>query len=152
MRKGRAARLGPFVVLLVVTTLVVALAVLTVGHVAATGSLGDGFAVAARTLFFFGDIGFYLWIPFLVIASLRLGRRPAPLVTFLVLLAGGILNVVVVLVIGLVQEGGIAGFVAIAVEGSAAAVVGGAVAIPTLYRATTWGTHVKPPRDDGPPA
>jgi hypothetical protein len=144
-------RLGPFVVLLVATTLLVALALLTVWHAIAAGSLGAGFPVAARTLFLFGDIAFYLWIPFLVIAAARLRRRPAALGTFLVLAAGGILNVLAVFVIGLVQTGGIADFVAIGVEGSLASVLGGAVAIPTLYHLTSWGAAVKAPRTPSPP-
>lgn len=127
-------RLGPFVVLLVVATLLVALILLTAWHTVATGSLGEGLPVAARTLFFFGDIAFYLWIPFLVIAAARLRRRPSPLVAFLVLLAGGLLNVAVVAGIGLVQTGGLADFVAIGVEGSLASVLAGAVIIPLLYR------------------
>lgn len=151
MTRGRAAGLGPFVVLLVGSTLAVALLLLTAWHVVAIGSLADGFPVAARTLFFFGDITFYLWIPFLVIAALRLRRRPAPGPTFLVALAGGVLNVLVVAAIGFAQEGRLAPFVAIAVEGSIAAVVAAAVVIPVLYR-TAAGGAVKPPDPERPSA
>jgi len=139
MTRGRAARLGPFVVLLVVATMLVALAGLTVGHAIASGSVADGLPTAARTLFFFGDITFYLWVPFLVISALRLRRRPPPGVAFLVAVAGGILNVAVVALIGLVQEGRVASFTSIAVEGSLAAVLAAAVVIPVAYRASSWG-------------
>lgn len=140
-----------FVAVLVLATIAVALLLLTVWEWVAAGSLAVGLPVAARVLFFFGDIAFYLWIPFLAIAVLRRGRRPRAATAFLVLLVGGILNVVVVTVIGFVQEGGLASFVALAVEGSTAAVVAGAVVIPMLYRGTEWGA-VKPSPATAPPS
>jgi hypothetical protein len=148
LRGAYARRVGGpvrYLAVLVLATLLVALVLLTAWHTVATGSLGEGFPVAARTLFFFGDIAFYLWIPFLVIAAARLRRRPAPLVAFLVLLAGGVLNVAVVAGIGFVQTGGLADFVVIAVEGSLASVLAGAVIIPLLYRVPA---PVEPSRDD----
>jgi hypothetical protein len=129
---------------LVLATVAVALLLLTVLDSLRTASLLDGFLEAARTLFFFADIVFYVWVPFLVIAHLRLRRAPRPWPTFLGALAGGVVNVLVVLLIGFVQEGGVADFVALAVEGSLAVVVAAAAVTRVLPAAP-----VKPPSSVG---
>lgn len=121
-------------------TVAVALLLLTVLDSLRTASLLDGFLEAARTLFFFADIAFYVWIPFLVVAHLRLRRAPRPWPTFLGALVGGAVNVLVVLLIGYVQEGRVADFVALAVEGSLAVVVAAAAVTRVLPAAS-----VKPP-------
>lgn len=131
-------------VVLVLATTAVALVMLTVVESFRRGSFADGFSDAARTLFFFADIVFYTWVPFLVIATLRLRRAPGRIATFLGALAGGVVNVLVVLLIGFVQAGGVADFVALAVEGSLAVVVAAAAVASVLLAA-----RVKPPTSLG---
>lgn len=120
--------------LVVVSTIAVALLLLTALESLRATSLLAGFLEAARTLFFFADIAFYVWIPFLVIVHLRLRRAPRPGPTFLGAVAGGVVNVLGVLLIGFVQEGRVADFVALAVEGSLAVVVAAAVVTAVVTR------------------
>ncbi|MGV3712367.1 hypothetical protein [Pseudolysinimonas sp.] len=132
------------IAVLVLATAAVGLVLLGVVETLVLGSWAAGVADAARTLFFFADIAFYAWIAFLVIATLRLRQPPGALVTFLAVLAGGILNVLVVLLIGIAQEGRVAAFTLLAVEGSLAVVVAAAVVVPLVGR-VSGAPRVKPP-------
>lgn len=116
--------------MLFVATIVVALVLLTIVESVLAGSLAAGFPVAARTLFFFGDIVFYVWVPLLVILAIVRGRRPSRTAVLL----GAVVNVLVVAIIGFVQEGRLASFVAIAVEGSLAVAIAAGIVVPVLAR------------------
>ena len=119
---------------LVLATVTVALVLLTVVESILAGSLAAGFPIAARTLFFFADVVFYAWVPFLVISAIVRGRRPSRVAVLAAVLAGAAINVLVVALIGFVQEGRLASFVAIAVEGSLAVVVAAGIVVPVLAR------------------
>jgi len=121
------------IVLEILLTALLALILLTAWEsVVAGGDVATGLGSAARLLFFFTDIAFYAWIPLLVVVALRGRRLPGAAATLLLALIGAVLNVLVVIVIGLVQTGGLAGFVLMSVEGGVALLVAAVVVVPLL--------------------
>ena len=67
------------------------------------GSVGDGFFEAVHHLFLFMDVGLVAFLLWLILRAVRGGRPYAAPGA----LGAALLNLVVVLIVGLVQEGGV---------------------------------------------
>ena len=67
------------------------------------GSVGDGFFEAVHHLFLFMDVGLVAFLLWLIIRAVRGGRPYAAPGA----LGAALLNLVVVLIVGMVQEGGV---------------------------------------------
>jgi hypothetical protein len=119
--------------------LTIALAFLFLGGWQAilVGSVADGFAEGFRVLFNFMDVGLAIWAVLLVIFTVRGGvstRR-----TYLFLLIGAVLNLLVVLTVGFIQGGWAPLLVLFAIEAGIACLVAAAIVVPIVHRL------VKPP-------
>jgi hypothetical protein len=114
------------VVIRLVLATVVALVLLTVWQWFLGGDLGAGVAEAARLLFLFMDIGLGVWLVLLIVGTVRgWGSRAIVLAA----LAGVILNLLTVVVVGFVQQGAAPwAFMLFAIEAGIAFLVGAVVA------------------------
>lgn len=124
------------IILDVLVTVVVSLVLLTVWRAMATGSLADGVAQAAQRLFLFMDVGLLAWVALLSIAALR--RRPAGAGLTLVFAAvGALANLLVVVAVGFLQQGGWAiDFILFAIEGGIAFLLAAVMAVVLVHRRT----------------
>ena len=90
----------------VVLTIVVALLLLCGWQWFQSGSPAEAFGEAFRVLFNFMDVGLGLWVVLLIVAAVRTrGSGPGSGRSWLFLLIGAVVNLIVVTVVGLVQGG-----------------------------------------------
>ena len=98
------------ILLVVALTIAIALLLLTLRFWVVLGSPGEGFSEGARELFLFMDVGLAVWLIGLVAVALR-GRRDGRYagtgVTFALAAGGVAVNALTVLVVGLIQQGGV---------------------------------------------
>lgn len=89
-------------------TIALALVILAAREGIRLGSAADGLAEGARRLFLFMDIGLGVWLIALVAIAIR-GRRSDRWakrgITLALLLAGGMINLLVVIAVGFAQQG-----------------------------------------------
>ncbi len=128
------------IVLDVLVTVVLTLAYLTAWRCMAGSAIGDAFAEAAQRLFLFMDVGLGVWLILILVAAIR--RKPAGAGLTLVFGAvGAMTNLVVVILVGYVQQGGWAElFILFAVEAGTAFLVAAVVAVILVHR-----VFLKPP-------
>jgi len=123
------------VVLHLVIAIVVALVLLTAWQWFLGGDLGAAFGEAARLLFLFMDIGLGVWLVLLIVRAVR--GRPGVLASAV---AGVVLNLLTVLVVGFVQQGAVAwAFLFFGLTAGLAFLVGAAVSsilVPRLVKPT----------------
>jgi hypothetical protein len=116
----------------VMLTILVALALLTGFQVL----LGGGLAEGARVLFTFMDVGLALWVILLIVWVVRLRPAgPSAARTYLFLLIGVVLNLVVVTVVGFIQGGWGPLLVLFAIEGGIVCLLAAAIVVPIVHRA-----------------
>jgi hypothetical protein len=120
-------------VLDVILTIAVALLLLGGWQSFLSGSAAEGFPEAFRVLFNFMDVGLLVWVVLLIVGTLRLRRLSAGH-TYLLLLGGAVLNLIVVAVVGFVQGGWAPLLVLFAIEAGIACLVAAAIVVPLVHR------------------
>ena len=125
-------------VLDVVLTIALALLILGSWQAVLGGSVEQGFAEGFRLLFNFMDVGLAIWVIFLIIRVVRTRPNgPSAAVTWVALLVGAILNLIVVAVVGFAQGGWAPLLVLFAIEAGIAALVAAAIVVPLVHRLVT---------------
>jgi hypothetical protein len=119
-------------VLDVVLTVAIALGILGLWQWFLGGSPGDGFAEGARVLFNFMDVGLAIWLVLLIVSTVRGGVTAGR--AYLLLLAGVVVNLVVVIVVGFVQGGWAPLLVLFAIEAGIASLIAAAIVLPLVHR------------------
>lgn len=120
----------------VVLTIALALVLLWVWVWFLTGELGEAFGEAVRLLFNFMDVGLAVWLVLLIVFTIRSRARggvPAGL-TYVLLLVGAVVNLIVVTIVGFAQGGWAALLVLFAIEAGIACLVAAAVVVPLVHR------------------
>lgn len=130
-------------------TIVIALALLTLRFGLQLGSVGGGFAEGARELFLFMDIGLGVWLIGLIAIAVR-GRREGRFagvgVTLALAALGVVVNALTVLVVGLVQRGGVPDdFLGFAFTAGICTLLGAVPAVTVVHRLMAGG-----PQSGGP--
>ena len=120
----------------VVLTVVLALVLLGGWQTLLSGSASDGFAEGFRVLVNFMDVGLAIWVVLLVVFTIRTGSRGGISGgrTYLVLLVGVVLNLLVVTVVGFAQGGWAPLLVLFAIEAGIACLLAAAVVVPLVHR------------------
>jgi hypothetical protein len=124
-------------VLDVVLTIAVALALLILWQWFLSGSLADAPAEGVRVLFNFMDVGLAVWVILLIVAAVRgrtRGVAPGAALTWVFVLVGAIVNLIVVTVVGFIQGGWAPLLVLFAIEAGIAVLVAAAVVVPIVHR------------------
>jgi len=124
-------------VLDVVLTVAVALLLLTGWQWFVSGSPAEAFGEGVRVLFNFMDVGLAVWAILLIVGAVRGRSRaggPGAGRTWLFLLIGAVVNLIVVTVVGFVQGGWALLLIVFAIEAGLAALIAGAVVIPLVHR------------------
>jgi hypothetical protein len=125
-------------VLDVVLTIALALLLLGGWQSFLAGSVAQGFAEGFRLLFNFMDVGLAAWVILLIVGLVRSRPAgPAAGLTFVALLLGAILNLIVVAVVGFAQGGWAPLLVLFAIEAGFAALVSAAIVVPLVHRLVT---------------
>jgi hypothetical protein len=127
----------PVLRLILDVVLTIALALLLLGGWQSflSGSATEGFPEALRVLFNFMDVGLAIWLILLIVAVVRLRPvGPSAGRTYLWLLVGVILNLLVVTVVGFVQGGWAPLLVLFAITAGIACLAAGAVVVPLVHR------------------
>jgi hypothetical protein len=94
------------IVLDLVLTVVVSLVLLGGWQSLLSGSVADGSAEAARLLFLFMDVGLAVWLVLMIVGAVRrrgIGWGVGGVI--LAAVAGAVVNLAVVVVVGLIQQG-----------------------------------------------
>ncbi|MGV8897574.1 MAG: hypothetical protein ACOH1U_14030 [Rhodoglobus sp.] len=122
------------IVLDVLVTVALSLVILSTWRWMAGSTLGDGFGEAAQRLFLFMDIGLLVWLILISVAAIR--RKPAGAGLTLVFGAvGALANLITVIIVGYVQQGGWAEqFILFAVEAGSAFLIAAVVAVLLVHR------------------
>jgi hypothetical protein len=121
----------------VVLTIALALVLLWAWTWFLGGDPAEAVGESVRLLFNFMDVGLAVWLVLLIVSAVRMRARggvPAGL-TFVWLLVGVILNLIVVTIVGFVQGGWAALLVLFAIEAGIACLIAAAVAVPLVHRA-----------------
>jgi hypothetical protein len=119
----------------VVLTIVVAFLLLAGWQSVLAGSAAEGFPEAFRVLFNFMDVGLALWVVMLIVAATRgKGAGPRAGRTFLLLVIGAVVNLLVVITVGFIQGGWAPLLVVFAVEAGICCLVAGAIAVALIHR------------------
>jgi hypothetical protein len=122
-------------VLDVVLTIVLALLILGIWQTVLGGLASEGFPEGFRLLFNFMDVGLAVWVIFLIIRLVRTRPNgPSAGGTWVSLLVGAILNLIVVAVVGFIQGGTGPWLVLFAIEAGIAALVAAAIVVPIVHR------------------
>lgn len=95
--------------------------------------LGGGFPEGFRVLFNFMDVGLGLWLVLLIVFAIRMKRLSAGR-TYLLLLIGAVVNVLVVVTVGFIQGGWAPLLVLFAIQAGIACLVVAAVVVPLVHR------------------
>jgi hypothetical protein len=100
------------------------------------GDLGAAFPEALRVLFNFMDVGLAIWAVLLIVFTVRSRSRGGVSAgrTYLFLLIGSILNLLVVLTVGFIQGGWAPLLVLFAIEAGIACLLSAAVVVPIVHR------------------
>ena len=124
------------IILDVVLTIVLAIALITLFLWVFTANVIDSAGEGARLLFLFMDVGLVVWVLLMVIVAIRSrGARPRIGGTLLSAVIGAIVNLVVVIIVGFIQEGELqVTFVLFAVEAGIAFLLAALVAVPLVHR------------------
>jgi len=120
----------------VVLTIVLALLLLGGWQTILSGSASDGFAEGFRVLVNFMDVGLAIWVVLLIVFTIRARSRGGISGgrTYLFLLVGVILNLLVVTVVGFAQGGWAPLLVLFAIEAGIACLLAAAVVVPLVHR------------------
>ena len=127
----------PVLRLILDVVLTIALALLLLGGWQSflSGSAAEGFPEAVRVLFNFMDVGLAIWLILLIVTVVRLRPAgPSAGRTYLWLLVGVILNLLVVTVVGFVQGGWAPLLVLFALTAGIACLAAGAIVVPLVHR------------------
>jgi len=117
----------------VVLTVAVALLLLGGWQSILAGSAVDGFPEAFRMLFNFMDVGLGLWTVLLIVFAMR-SRALSASRTYLLLLIGTVVNLLVVITVGFIQGGWAPTLVLFAIEAGIACLVAAAIVVPIVHR------------------
>jgi hypothetical protein len=101
------------------------------------GGSGNPFPEAIRVLFNFMDVGLGVWVVLLIIWAIRGRSRvvgPSAALTYLFLLIGTVVNLIVVTIVGFIQGGAGPWLVMFAVVGGFAVLVCAAIVVPIVHR------------------
>ena len=121
----------------VVGTTALALVLLSAFQWFVGGFGSEGLPEGVRVLFNFMDVGLAVWVVLLIVAAVRgrtRGGGPSAPLTYLFLVIGAVLNLIVVAIVGFVQGGWAMFVVVFAIEAGLAALVAGAVVVPIVHR------------------
>jgi hypothetical protein len=120
----------------VALTITVALLLLGGWQSFLSGSASEGFPEAFRVLFNFMDVGLAIWVVLLIVFTVRARSRGGVSArrTFLFLVVGAILNLLVVTVVGFAQGGWAPLLVLFAIEAGIACLVAAALVVPLIHR------------------
>lgn len=122
-------------VLDVVLTIALALLILGIWQTFLGGLPSEGFPEGFRLLFNFMDVGLAIWVIYLIIRLVRARPDgPSAAGTWVSLLVGAILNLIVVAVVGFVQGGWAPLLVLFAIEAGIAALVSAGIVVPIVHR------------------
>ncbi len=124
----------------VVLTIALALPFLTLWQWLLGGFSTDAFAEAIRVLFNFMDVGLGVWVVLLIIWAIRgrtRGGGPSAAVTYLFLMIGTVVNLIVVTIVGFIQGGAGPLLVMFAIVGGFAVLVCAAIVLPIVHRVVT---------------
>jgi hypothetical protein len=125
-------------VLDVVLTIALALLFLGGWQAILVGSVAGGFAEGFRVLVNFMDVGLAIWAILLIVFTVRASRQARPPTSagrsYLYLLLGAILNLLVVLTVGFIQGGWAPLLVLFAIEAGVACLVAAAIVVPLVHR------------------
>jgi hypothetical protein len=127
----------PVLRLILDVVLTIALALLLLGGWQSflSGSAADGFAEAVRVLFNFMDVGLAIWLILLIVWVVQLRPAgPSAGRSYLWLLVGVILNLLVVTVVGFVQGGWAPLLVLFAITAGVACLAAAAIVVPLVHR------------------
>jgi hypothetical protein len=121
----------------VTLTIVLSLLFLTLWQGFLSDFSGDAFAEAFRVLFNFMDVGLAIWVVLLIIWAIRgrtRGGGPSAARTFLFVLIGTVVNLVVVTIVGFIQGGFAPLLIMFAIVGGFAVLVSAAIVVPIVHR------------------
>jgi hypothetical protein len=99
------------------------------------GSASEGFPEAFRVLFNFMDVGLGLWVVLLIVFAVR--RSLSAPRTYLLLLIGAVVNLLVVTTVGFIQGGWAPELVLFAIEAGISCLVAAAIVVPLVHRFVT---------------
>ncbi|HEX7834869.1 MAG TPA: hypothetical protein VF479_05315, partial [Pseudolysinimonas sp.] len=102
-----------------------------------SASFEDAFPEAVRVLFNFMDVGLGIWVLLLIIAAIRgrtRGGGPGGGLTFLFVLVGAVVNLIVVAVVGFAQGGWAPLLIIFAIEAGIAVLIAAAIVVPIIHR------------------
>lgn len=126
------------VILDVVLTIAVALLLLGGWQSIPAGSASEGFAEGFRVLFNFMDVGLALWVVLLIVFAVRGSRQTRPPLsagrTYLLLLIGAVVNLLVVITVGFVQGGWAPLLVLFAIQAGICCLIAAAIVVPAVHR------------------
>jgi hypothetical protein len=132
-------------VLDLVLTSAVALVLLILVQWFLGGRLDEALGEGPRVLFNFMDVGLALWLVLLIVFLVRLRPAgPSAGRSYLMLLVGAVVNLIVVLTVGFIQGGWAPLLVLFAIEAGLACLIAAAVVLPIVHRL------VKSPEAAGP--
>ena len=94
---------------------------------------GGGWLEGARVLVNFMDVGLGIWLVLLIVVLLR-SRTVSAGWTYLLLLIGTVVNLIVVAVVGFIQGGWAPLLVMFAIEAGVASLVAAAIIVPLVHR------------------
>lgn len=119
----------------VVLTIVLALLILGIWQTVLGGQPSEGFPEGVRLLFNFMDVGLAIWVIFLIVRVVRTRPNgPSAAATWVSLLVGAILNLIVVTVVGFIQGGTGPWLVLFAIEAGIGSLVSAAIVVPIVHR------------------
>lgn len=124
-------------VLDVVLTTLVALGFLSLWQWLLGGMTGNPLPEASRVLVNFMDVGLGLWVVLLILAVIRgrtRGGGPSAARTFVFVIIGALVNLLVVTVVGFVQGGWAPLLIIFAVQAGFAVLVAAAIVVPLVHR------------------
>jgi hypothetical protein len=119
-------------VLDVVLTVALALLLLSGWQSLLAGSASEGFPEGFRVLFNFMDVGLGLWVVLLIVFAVR--RSLSAPRTYLLLVIGAVVNLLVVITVGFIQGGWAPLLVLFAIEAGIACLVAAAIVVPLVHR------------------
>ena len=126
-------------VLDVVLTVALAWGFLALWQWMLSGLSSNAFPEATRVLFNFMDVGLGIWVVLLIIWTIRGGiRRSGGLSaarTFLFVLIGAVVNLLVVTVVAFIQGGWAPFLVVFAIEAGIVVLIAAAIVVPIVHRA-----------------
>jgi hypothetical protein len=122
-------------VLDLVLTSAVALVLLILVQWFLGGRLDEALGEGPRVLFNFMDVGLALWLVLLIVFLVRLRPAgPSAGRSYLMLLVGAVVNLIVVLTVGFIQGGWAPLLVLFAIEAGLACLIAAAVVLPIVHR------------------